>query len=80
MNNKIPLKDYLTFVSGVVIMIASLVGIICLTYFANCWLITNRKLPIIPRRAGIWNKNVNAVNAVIVTVISVSVVKLTGGA
>ncbi len=36
MKNKIPLKDYLTFASGVAIMIASVVGVICLTYFANC--------------------------------------------
>jgi len=36
MKNKIPLHDYLTFVSGVLVMTASLVGVICLTYFANC--------------------------------------------
>jgi len=36
MKNKIPLKDYLTFVAGILIMLASLAGVICLTYFANC--------------------------------------------
>ena len=36
MKNKIPLKDYLTFVCGIAIMLASMTGVICLTYFANC--------------------------------------------
>ena len=34
--NKIPLKDYLTFALGAVIILSSFVGVVCLTYFANC--------------------------------------------
>jgi len=36
MKNKIPFKDYLIFVAGTLVMLSSLAGIICLTYFANC--------------------------------------------
>ena len=36
MKNKIPFQDYLTFIAGVFIMVASFIAVVCLTYFANC--------------------------------------------
>jgi hypothetical protein len=36
MKNRIPLKDYLTFIAGVGIMVLMMAGLISLALFANC--------------------------------------------
>ena len=76
MNNKYSKKDYLTFTAGVAIMVTSFVGVLCLTYFANCWFMSSDVLPILPKGGAIWKKNVNAVIAANASAISVSVVKV----
>ena len=75
MNNKYSKKDYLTFTAGVAIMITSFAGVLCLTYFANCWFIPSDVLPILPKGGAIWKKNVNVATAVNASAISVSAVK-----